>query len=223
MPTPNAIRMQINDIVLYMMDTGLSDDQNFPHLDDRERPLIRVGFQGAEHVGIALGDRPYEEIYRDLAESRAFNIKMLDGALIQMTYQFVNGGLQKHRLAFFPSPSLSEFQNDPQSYFEDDLYADIVANNIVHVPLRFDYDASEDLHQALTHPKSHLTLGQYRNCRIPVSAPLTPLQFTDFLLRNFYHTAYQNYASKLPSASSRFSDSILQQERGVVHIVVPPW
>ena len=45
--------MQINEIVLYMMDTGLSDDQNFPHLDDRERPLIRVTFPGAEHVEIA--------------------------------------------------------------------------------------------------------------------------------------------------------------------------
>ena len=213
--------MQIDDIVLYMMDTGLSDDQNFPVLDDRERPLLRVSFPGAEHVGIALRNRPYEEIYRDLADSRAFNIKMLDGALVQMTYQFVGGGLRNHRLAFFPSPSLAEFQNDPQSYFDDDLYADIVANNIVHVPLRFDYDASEDLHQVLTHPKSHLTLGQYMNCRVPVSAPLAPLQFVDFLLRNFYHTAYQNYAAKLPATSARFPDSIFPEERGVVHIVVP--
>ena len=214
--------MQIDNIVLYMMDTGLSDDQNFPYLDDRERPLIRVGFPGAEHVGIALRDRPYEEIYKDLLHSRAFNIKMLDGALIQMTYQFTHGGLLNHRLAFFPSPSLGEFQNDPQSYFEDDLYADIVANNIVHVPLRFDYDVSDELHQVLTHPKSHLTLGQYRNCRIPVSAPLTPLQFIDFLLRSFYHTAYQNYASKLPTASARFPISIHAEERNVVHMVVPP-
>ena len=221
MPTPNATRMQINDIVLYMMDTGLSDDQNFPVLDDRERPLLRVSFPGAEHVGIALRNRPYEEIYRDLADSRAFNIKMLDGALVQMTYQFMRGGLMNHRLAFFPSPSLAEFQNDPQTYFDDDLYADIVANNIVHVPLRFDYDASEDLHQVLTHPKSHLTLGQYMNCRVPVSAPLTPLQFIDFLLRNFYHTAYHNYAAKLPATSARFPDSIFPAERGVVHIVVP--
>ena len=222
MPTPNATRMQINAIVLYMMDTGLSDDQNFPHLDDKERPLIRVSFPRSEHVGTALRDRPYEEIYRDLADSRAFNIKMLDGALIQMTYQFAPGGLLNHRLAFFPSPSLAEFQNDPQSYFEDDLYADIVASNIVHVPLRFDYDASEDRHQVLTHPKSHLTLGQYRNCRIPVSAPLMPLQFIDFLLRNFYHTAYQNYAAKLPTASGRFPDSILLEERRVVHIAASP-
>ena len=75
-----------------------------------------------------------------------------------------------------------------------------MANNIVHVPLRFDYDASEDLHQIINHPKTHLTLGQYRNCRVPVSAPLPPIQFMGYLLRNFYHTAYRNYASTLPSA-----------------------
>ena len=221
MPSPNATRSQINQIVLYMMDTGLSDDQNFPLLNDRERPLIKVSFQGAEHISIALRDRPYEEIYRDLTDSRAFNIKMLDGALIQMTYQFSQGGLLNHRLAFFPSPSLVEFQNDPQSYFNDELYADIVANNIVHVPLRFDYESSQGLRQVLTHPKSHLTLGQYRNCRIPVSAPLTPLQFIDFLLRHFYHTAYQNYAVTLPTTSARFPDSILHAERKMIHMVVP--
>ena len=166
-------------------------------------------------------DRSYEEIYRDLADSRAFNVKMLDGALVQMTYKFARGNLLNHRLAFFPSPSLTEFQNDPQSYFDDDLYADIVAANIVHVPLRFDYDASEELHEVLNHPKAHLTLGQYGNCRIPVTAPLTPLQFIDFLLRNFYHTVHRNYAAKLPKASARFPDSIASEERRVVHIVAP--
>ncbi|MDE2938291.1 MAG: DUF2290 domain-containing protein [Chloroflexota bacterium] len=221
MPTPNATRTQIEEIVLYMMDTGLSDDQNFPYLDSREHPSVRVSFPGAELIGDALRNRPYEDIYRDFVDSRAFNIKMLDGALVQMTYQFLQGGLFNHRLAFLPSPSLAEFQNDPQGYFDDDLYADIVASNIVHVPIRFDYDASEDIHRVLTHPKSHLTLGQYRNCRIPVSAPLTPLQFTDFILRNFYHTAYQNFAADLPATSARFSDSILPAEREVVHIVVP--
>ena len=220
MPTPNGTKIQIDDIVLYMMDTGLSDDQNFPHLDDRNRPLIRISFPGAEHISVAVRDRPYEQIYRELTDSRAFNLKMLDGALIQMTYQFGQSGLLNHRLAFFPSPSLGEFQNDPQTYIDDELYADVVANSIVHVPMRFDYDTS-DLHKVLTHPKSHFTLGQYRNCRIPVSAPLTPLQFIDFILRNFYHTAYENYANKLPTSSARFPDSIHPDERRVVYIVAP--
>ena len=221
MPTPNGTKIQIDDIVLYMMDTGLSDDQNFPHLDDRNHPLIRISFPGAEHISVAVRDRPYEQIYRELADSRAYNIRMLDGALIQMTYQFGQSGLLNHRLAFFPSPSLGEFQNDPQTYIDDELYADVVASSIVHVPMRFDYDMGDDLHEILSHPKSHFTLGQYRNCRIPVSAPLTPLQFIDFILRNFYHTAYENYANKLPTSNARFPDSIHPDEQRVVYIVAP--
>ena len=221
MPTPNGTKVQIDQIVLYMMETGLSDDQNFPHLDDRMRPLIRVSFLGAEHISAGLRNRPYEDIYRELTDSRAYNIKMLDGALIQMAYQFGHDGLLSHRLAFFPSPYLGLFQDDPHSYIYDELYTDVVANSIVHVPMRFDYDTKEDLHRVLTHPKAHFTLGQYKNCRIPVSAPLTPLQFIDFILRNFYHTAYEKYAGKLPTATSMFPDSIHPDERRVVHIVVP--
>ena len=183
--------------------------------------MIRVSFPGAEYISAALQDRPYEEMYRELTESRAYNIKMLDGALIQMSYQFGHGELVNHRLAFFPSPSLGEFQNDPQSYIYDELYADVVANSIGRVPMRFDYDAREDFHAVLVHPKSHFTLGQYRNCRIPVSAPLMPFQFVDFILRNFYHTAYEKYDVKLPTASARFAESIHPEERRVVHIVVP--
>ena len=221
MPTPNATKIQINSTILYMMDIGLSDDENFPHLDDRSSPLVRVTFPGAAHVSIAFQDRPYEDIYRDLAESRAYNIKMLDGALIQMTYQFLRGVLLHHRLGFFPSPSLGEFQNDPQTYYDDELYADMVASDIVHVPLRFDYDSRDAFDRAPSHPKSHLTLGQYRNCRIPVSAPLTPIQFVDFILRNFYHTAHEQFADKLPVVSATFPVSILPQEQKVIHIAVP--
>ena len=121
-----------------------SDDQNFPFLDDTHRPVLRVSFPGADHISSAMRDRPYEQIYRDLAESRAYNIKMLDGALVQMTYQFVQRDLLNHRLAFFPSPSLREFENDPESYLYDELYADVVAESIVHVPMRFDYDLAKN-------------------------------------------------------------------------------
>ena len=221
MPTPSGTKIQIDQIVRYMTDTDLSDAQNFPCLDYRNRPLVGVSFPGAEHIPNAMDDRPYEEIYGDLVRLRVFNVKMLDGALIQMTYQFNQRTLVKHRLAFFPSPYLGDFESDPQTYYDDELYADIVANNIVHVPIRFDYDARDDLHKILTHPKSHLTLGQYKNCRIPVTSPLTPLQFIDFILRNFYYTAHVEHSGRLPNVNAKFPTSISPAERGVVHIAAP--
>jgi hypothetical protein len=104
---------------------------------------------------------------------------------------------------------------------EDEIYADIVAKNIVPFPIRFDYDTREGIYKELEHPKSHLCLGQYENCRIPVSSPLTPFHFMQFILRNFYHTALQKYADRLPSFIHAFGETIVGDEKRVIHVQVP--
>ena len=220
-PNPNQIERQINELIAYLVKISLSDDQQFAFQRSGNGNLIQVTFDKAEHVSIALEDRSYSEIYKHLAQARAYNVKMLDGALIQIMYAFANGTIQRHRLAFFPAPHLEEFQNSPDIYKNDEIYADVVAKNIVPFPVRFDYDARDGHHQELVHPKSHLTLGQYKNCRIPLTAPMSPFWFIDFILRNFYRSAFDHYADGLPSQDGLFAESILPAERGVVHVVVP--
>lgn len=102
-------------------------------------------------------------------------------------------------------------------YLNDEIHADVVARNVVPFPVRFDYDSRVDRQDAM-HPLSHLTLGQYRKCRIPVTAPVTPRRFIDFLLRNFYHT---EYADGLAASTWSFAETIRRDERGVAHLVVP--
>ena len=221
--TDIKIKLQIDAITKYVIEKSLSGDQKFAFLRDGNSVGRReIAFPGSQNVAIAMSNIPYDEIYQSLSEMGSYNIKMLDGALIQMMYEFENQTLTRHRLAFFPSPDLVGFQDTPDAYLEDELYAEIVARNIVRIPIRFDYDASESVHVDLVHPKSHLTLGQYANCRIPVTAPLTPIQFMDFILRNFYDTAIRKYADGLPSSANRFGDSISPAEREVTHIAVPP-
>ena len=201
------------------MQNGLVDDQRFAFQRHKGNGMVEVTFEGANHVSIALRDRDYNNIYQHMLETRAYNVKMLDGALIQMMYEYSSGILQSHRLAYFPSPYLEEFQNNPDIYLTEELFADIVARNVVPFPLRFDYASQEQEDQALGHPKAHLTLGQYINCRIPVTAPMTPVRFTDFILRNFYHTAFSQHAEGLPTFSGSFGDTILPSERKLVHVV----
>ena len=184
MSTPNRVKKQINKLVSRLVENGLIDDQNFAFQRTAKKRHKEITFKGAEHIQVALRDRPYKEIYQELVRKRAYNAKMLDGALLQMMYIFDGDILQRHRLAFFSAPHLEEFQNNPDIYLEDEIYADVVAKNIVSFPLRFDYDIRN---QGPTHPRSHLSLGQYKNCRIPVSAPLTPFWFVNFILRNFYN------------------------------------
>ncbi|MGA2703622.1 MAG: DUF2290 domain-containing protein [Isosphaeraceae bacterium] len=167
-----------------------------------------------------LKNIPYHDIYNELNNARCYNVKMLDGALIYLSYRFVNGDICEHSLCFFPSPDLELFQNDPELYTSDEIYADVVARNIVPFPIRFDFNNDETRFVEIHHPYSHLTLGQYANCRIPVCSPLGPLTFGAFILRNFYNTALRKFSEDIPSGALLFENTITAKEREISHIVL---
>jgi len=212
---------QINALIGYLVERSLAHDQNYVFQRQLSATSVEVTFPQADRFSIALKNRAYPEVYDVLAAERAYVAKLPDGALIQMQYLFDRGELERHRLAFFPSPHLEEFQNNPDVYLEDDIYADVVARNIVPFPIRFDFDCRHFVWKELEHPKSHLSLGQYQNCRIPVSAPISPACFIDFILRNFYSTAFNQYTDSLPKSPWCFNDSILLLEQSVLHIKIP--
>jgi hypothetical protein len=221
MPTAQAVESQINGIVGFLVESGLASDQNYAFRRDGSEGRIEVTFPQAHHVYFALRDRDYSETYEHLVSERSYNALLPDGALLQMMYIFVQGELESHRLAFFPAPHLEDFQANPESYMEGEVYADVVGRKIVPFPIRFDFDSREGVHAELTHPKSHLTLGQYEDCRIPLSAGMTPFWFVDFILRNFYNTAFRSFSDRLPRFAEVFVDSILASERGIVHVQLP--
>lgn len=221
MTTPIEIQKQINELIQTLAEIGLSDDQCFAYLEVNSSKTTNVTFEGAEHVGIALKDQSYKLIYNHLVKERVYNLKMLDGALIQMLYRFSGKSLRSHRLAFFPAPNLDQFQNIPDIYEEDAIYADVTARNVIPVPVRFDFDTREEQHHKLLHPKSHLTLGQYKHCRIPVTSPVIPYRFIEFVLRNFYSTGTRQFTDYLNTPDSTFEDTIEDIERSVIHVAVP--
>lgn len=210
------IKQQIDKITSELMLYSLCDEQNYPIISNNI-----ISFENARgNLSKALKNVPYSDIYNELNKNKAFNIKMLDGALILMLYEFEKSRkldkLNKHNLSFFPSPNLEAFQNEPEIYEEDEIYADIISKNIVPFPIRFDFDPLN--HQIIEHPKSHLTLGQYKNCRIPVTAPLTPFEFIEFILRNFYNTAYHKYSNKLNFSKKYFDETIEPKERQIPYL-----
>jgi hypothetical protein len=182
---------QIEKLTEILVGISLCDHQNFPAVQKLQHGYSEIGIGNHPDIGYALKNISYQEIYEELVQTQTYNLKMLDGALIQMVYHFKNDSIESHRLAFFPSPTLEEFQNNPEIYLEDEIYADIIAKNIVPFPLRFDFDNNN--FTECEHPKSHVTLGQYKNCRIPASSPLMPCSFIFFILRNFYNTAFIKY------------------------------
>jgi len=211
MPDSVIIFKQIEKITAKLIEIGLSAEQNFP-----SNQFGCISYSGMQDVSIAMKNIAYEEIYKKLEETKNYNVKMLDGALIQMLYSFKENKLISHRLAFFPAPSLESFQNEPELYENDEIYADILGRNIVTFPIRFDYDP--DNFEEVKHPKAHVTLGQYKNCRIPVSEPLTPEVFIIFLLRNFYNPAFRKHTQKFIISSQRFTKTITDQEKSLLHL-----
>jgi len=195
MVTAKNVYKEVEKITRKLIQIGLSPDYNFPARKRIGNNLEQIAYAGMQDFAIVLKNVEYTQVYTELDRNRNYNIKMVDGALIQIMYTYENSNLASHRLAFFPSPSLHEFQNEPEIYETDEIYADIIDKNILPVPIRFDYDPQN--HQELEHPKCHLTLGQFKNCRIPVCSPIMPNVFISFILRNFYNTAMRKFTDKL--------------------------
>lgn len=217
--SPLAVKDDVVGILETLIEHGIADDQNFPVLRQISQHEWEVSFGGAEHVSIAMGEIDYSDIHKELSEKRSYNAKLIDGGLLQMMYRSERDQLIKHRLAYYPSPSLRAFQEDPEAYLRDDLFLEIVSRRIVPFPLRFDFDA----HAAkdIDHPISHLTLGDVRGCRIPVSSGLTPRWFIEFILRNFYQTGSHDFVGGLPGHRLAFDASITDNERQLMHMMVP--
>lgn len=219
MSTIKTVLAEINDLTSKLIEVGLCEDQNYPTqktFPSTDFPVEEIGVTGLEEVSIALRDRPYNETYAVLVERRAFNMRLIDGGLIQFRYRFKQGVLVKHVLAFYPSPSLLEYQNAPDLYDEELLYADVIRKDVVTSPIRFDFD--EGAFEEYVHPKSHLTIGQYKNCRIPVVGGITPFRFVNFVLRAFYHTPFQEYCSGWAALAGDFDQTITARERADLHL-----
>lgn len=217
--TPRTAHTQIRRILTHLAKIGLSDDQETPII--RRSGLTEITFENAGLVSRAMKGIPYADVYGEFVRNRVFSAKLLDGALLQMAYAFDRNVLAKHRLVFLASPHLRRFDEDPARYLNDERYAHILDRDVDPVTIRFDYDDSDSRHREVQHPKSHLTIGGYEHCRVPVSSPLTPLDFVEFVLRSFYSTATDEFASDLPSSRAAFPRSISAKEEAVLRVVVP--
>jgi hypothetical protein len=219
MISPKETLKQINDLTTTLVGLSLSNDQNFPSTHGDPDLEFEITVNHAASMSVALKNVAYRDIYDELDHARCFNIKMLDGALLSLRYRFRVGEVCEHSLSYFPSPDLDHFQNDPEVYLLDEIYADVVARNIVPFPVRFDFSDDDEKFVEVHHPYSHLTLGQYENCRIPVCSPLGPLTFGGFLLRSFYNTAYRKYSDEIPTSALSFAKTITANERAIPHLV----
>lgn len=204
-----------------VIEHGLSIQEKYP-----SRSGNKIAWQDQSDISIALKNVPYADKYNTLNGDRNFNFKMLDGALLQFMYEFNSTGreLVSHRLAFFPAPHFERYDDSPEdyetNYFADSEFHDQLEKHIVSSPVRFDYNFSPKLFKEVDHPYSHTHFGEYEFCRFPVSAPITPTIFFNFILRNFYNHAVRTKGNIIPISVHRFPNSITNNEMKILHFNV---
>ena len=181
-------------------------------------------------VSFVLNNENYESIYNECIKNKAFNFLLLDTAIIQLMYEFDNRGkkLKKHRLAYFPNPNVEQFVENLEYeniYFNSkNISVEYIEKNSVVFPIRFDFDIDNRKYKEIDHPKSHLTLGNYKNCRIPVSSWLTPKLFVEFILRNFYYKKFKkiesNWKFKIKEIKNSFLNTnfLSNNEKKIIHL-----
>lgn len=216
--SPDSVRKQITDLIERLIIASISVKQFNPAIRTIAGGAIQIG--GRPGTAVAMRDIPYEDIYRELDSHDAYHVKLVDGGLLLFQYSFrPDKTLEQHRLAYFPSPVLPTVDEAPALYEQDELYGDITARRLVRFPVRFDYAPDEKVD--VLHPASHLTLGQYESCRIPVTGPLGPSSFGMFIIRNFYFRTYKRHKNNFDRRPVNIdrTETISANEQRVTHIV----
>lgn len=215
----NIIYQQIHQLTISFISKNISIAQSFPKKDKND-----IVWQNYKNISFALKNLPYTELYKECVKEKAYNFMMIDYSIIQLMYRFDSKkNLISHRLAFYPNPYTKNFDEMPEEfenyYFGRTLFTENFEESNVVFPIRFDYDNDINKYVILDHPYSHLTLGNYINCRIPICSPITPFRFMHFILRNFYFKKFtENFTDDTFKCKNKFPQLLHKKETNLIHL-----
>ena len=209
---------QIDNLISILIQTGFSVSHNFTSEKNGN-----ITWSDFKDISFVLKNQPYEEIYYECIKERAFNIMLIDGALLQLMYKCDDTNVVAHRLAFLPNPNIERFQDNPEEYedlyLNSQLFADVIEKKVVSFPLRFDFDCDPQKYISCDHSYCHMTLGNYKNCRIPCAKPLSPIKFIHFILKSFYYDKYVERLTHKDFECDLVFDSLLDaDEQKIIHV-----
>ena len=209
------IHRQIINLTRLLVKKSIVVSQNYPNYQDN-----KITWENFQNLAFSLKDEPYDTIYEKCSLAKDYNFMLIDGALIQLQYEFIRNNLVSHILSFYPNPNFENYQDNPEEfeelYFGQKLFTDMMEKKAIVFPIRFDFS---HVHTDIIHPKIHATFGNYTDCRIPISRPLSPNRFISFILRNFYHFKFiaDNLQDEI-NLDLSFSEEITNNEKKLLHL-----
>ena len=217
MKEQEKIFRDVRKVTQELIRCGLAEEYNFPVMRNED-----VVWENYKDISLYLKNLEYTSIYNEIERQRNYNMKLPDGGILQMMYRFDRLGaeLQAHRLAFYPSPSYEIYQNDAELYDADYIYGDILNKAVLPVVIRADYNRIA-VKGKIHHPYSHITLGGYKNCRIPADRPISPIQFVKFIMEHFYYvpSSALEFDFKL-EGMTKFDEHIAENDKKKSKLVV---
>lgn len=218
----SLIIKQIRNITNELLKNSLINEYNMCSFNQKTKS-ISWSAEDPLDISFVLKDSDYEDIYKTCLQKEAYSFTFIDGSLIQLMYRLDkrSKNIIAHRLAYLPNPNAEIYSNNEdfdKTYYDSlDMFSEFIDKSSIPIPVRFDFDNDEALYIEGTHTYSHLTLGNYKNCRIPVSTPMTPYIFMDFILKNFYHNKYINFYDK---CNTSFDCLLSKKEENIIHLKI---
>ena len=218
----------------------MSPGSLFRELDNFLSLLLRSGIALASTSVVDLrGDRGYRTItwsnnysvpshffriesptvseYQAWVDSQGYSAILLDGSILQISYNFQHTELVGHRLLYFPCPfDLDMELLDTLTLSElIGLYFDEGTDGVrLRTPVRFDYDPNS---HSIYHPASHMTF-QWSHARIAVRSPLSLGHFIQFVFQNFYPSLWNTHTFLNEWPCDELEATITSREQSVLHI-----
>lgn len=177
--TPQTLRMAVQNALDFLMDEELVLFTN-----QVVAARSRVTWGAADAFAFSDGLATVSE-YLSWVRSGQYSAVMVDGSLLQLTYDFDGHEVQGHRLAYVPCPVAAPRELLLESPICDSVEAYLeggVDAIKLRSPMRFDYDSRA---AGPGHPASHFTFNAPA-CRIACVSPVHPGRFFAFVYRQFY-------------------------------------
>jgi hypothetical protein len=190
--TPKELLAQVNRALDDLTRADLVMDANAMVVQDLGKGRSRITWGATD--GAILFEAPTLEEYLRLLRDRHFTALLIDGGLLQISYEVCGGKIVGHRLCYFPCPVLFDRETVAEfgllEYIESIPSESLRETIRLEAPIRFDFDP---VAAGPGHASSHLTFSR-DCCRIPVFSPLSLRHFFQFVFANFYAAWWVQHA-----------------------------
>ena len=166
-------------------------------------------------------DASYVTIFTTGLRLSHYNFQLTDYSF----FQFGWSSLDHVRYSFYPNPFLTDWRVNASALTEwkEQLDCELITRDEnldllrdlepeVRVPI-VRYENAPDQYKAFNHPCSHLHIGHHEGNRWPLSRILTPLAFTQLILKLYYGSAWQQFGADEADTCGNSLESKLIQER----------